>query len=105
MLRAEINLTSISFLQQFFVLIVRHDPEPDVIVVIGLRHSSATKSDSCHPHFTDSFEPQRGMILVVAEQFKTLIREFPNRRRKFLIAALKLRCGEVVHSGVQRPAL
>lgn len=53
---------------------------------------------------TNLLEPQGGMPWVSLEEREVFVGERPNRFRKLAVAKPEVRVGEVVQSGVQRPA-
>src|SRR5947209_20048626 len=62
------------------------------------------KSDPCRPERADLLEAQGWVSRVALQERKVLVRQFPDSRRQVQIAVPEIGAGEVVHSGVQRPA-
>ena len=56
------------------------------------------------PDMTDLFQPNGGMPGIGLEQLKVFIGQFANGRGQLAVVLPEFRRGEVVQSGLQRPA-
>ena len=62
------------------------------------------QADAGRVEHANLLKPDRGMPWISFEEREVFVGERPNRFRKLAVAKPEVRVGEVVQSGVQRPA-
>ncbi len=80
------------------------DPEPLQTVGTLLGEGAVVEAHPCGIENSYLLEPEGGMTGICFEKGKVLIGQRPDVGGKVAVVEPKIRVGEVVHSGVQRPA-
>ena len=88
---------------QFVVLRVGADPEPNNTVLSRYSYSSVLKTNTGRPEAADFFEMQRRMLGVRLQQFEGFAGLFTDRSRKGVIAGPEIRRSMMYQSLVDWP--
>ena len=83
---------------------MRADPLPQDAIRVILAERAIMESDPRRPHAADFLEPDGRMPGIGLEKLEVLVGEFTDGFRQLAVVKPELRRGEVIQSGVQRPA-
>ena len=88
---------------QFVVLCVRTDPEPNDALSGPDAHSAVTRTDARGPEAADFLQVKRRVTRILLEKFEASIRDTPDGWGKRPIAAPKIRRSVMIQSLVVSP--